>query len=248
MQRLDGDAWIFHLVYETLDEKLRDERIEEAVPIWPKPVDLPAPAASIETADASELPADLMKSSDEADQAAIGSTFEVFSMENLKTVILAKLRRGCMSAVVDATQLACGNYSEKAFEDPKEVDVDIAKELMIIVIKSETNSDWASQHAVWALTCMSFNTKYCRIMFSTSELGEEFLRAILALAMPALAVPENFKTEKMRCKCVELLYNLIGADPDYVYSVLGESEVCDWLEKDFVKEVLRTGSYGKSIG
>ena len=242
MQRLDGDAWIFRSVYEMLNKKLRDERIEEAVPSWPRPADWSAPAdsvmlstgvaeavlhtAPVKTAGASEFPA-------EADKTESPPLFEVPSLANLKLRIVATLRHGRLSAVVESTQLVCSIYSEKALGDPEEVDAAIAKELMIIVFQSETNSDWASQHAVLALTCMSFNTKYCMLMFATGELGEEFLRAILALGAPG-----TFNTKKMRCKCVELLNNLVGANPDYVYGILGENKVCNWQKSKFVVETL----------
>jgi hypothetical protein len=45
-------------------------------------------------------------------------------MENLKSVIVATLRHGRLSAVVESTQLACSIYSEKKLGSPQEVDID----------------------------------------------------------------------------------------------------------------------------
>ena len=243
MQRLDGDAWIFRSIYETLNELLRDERIEEPVPTWPRPADWSTNSAveeSVYVEDVKEAaPAAQLT---EADELAPASSFEVPSMGNLKSVIVATLRHGRLSAVVESTQLACSIYSEKDLDDPEEVDIDLIKELIKIVNESETNSDWASQHAVLALANMSFNTKYCHEILTTGQLGIDFLHAMLALS-----VRGTFNTNHMRCKCVELLNNLVIANQDYVFEILGESTVCNWQESDFVREVLenaKTGTIG----
>jgi hypothetical protein len=212
-----------------LNEKLRDESIEVPVPIWPKPVDWADPVPSIETMESST-------EVEEADEVVGSSTFKLPSMANLKSVIVATLRYGRLSAVVESTQLAYSIYSEKELGPPQEVDIDCMKELMKIVNESETNSDWASQHAVWVLTSMSLNKEYCEKMLATGELGIEFLRAIFALG-----VPGSFSTQSMRCKCVELFNNLLDTNPDYVYHDLGEGNVNTWKSSEFVREVLRKG-------
>jgi hypothetical protein len=243
MQRLDGDALIFRSIYETLTEILRDERIEEPVPTWLRPTDWSTNSAveeSVYVEDVKEAaPAAQLT---EADELAPASSFEVPSMRNLKLVIAATLCHGRLSAVEESTQLACSIYSEKDLDDPEEVDIDLLKELMKIVNKSETNADWASQHAVWALANMSFNTKYCQEILTTGQLGFDFLDAMLALSKPG-----TFSTNRMRRKCVELLNNLVIANQRDVFQILEESTLCKWRLSNFVREVLdnaKTGTIG----
>ena len=249
MQRLDGDAWIFRSIYEALHDALSDPEVEEAVSIWPKPLDdrsAPAaaavPATPVSDAETLVKAASQLSETVEADGS---SSFQVPSMENLKQVIVATLQHGRLSAVVESTQLACSIYSEEELLAPTEVDVACMKELMKIVNESETNSDWASQHAVWALTSMSRRKDYCeKILSETGDLGIEFLQAIFALA-----VPGNFSTQGMRCKCVELLENLLeGDDEGQVVSVLGEGNIHAWQQSEFVREAKAIGIPGKSIG
>lgn len=155
-------------------------------------------------------------------------------MSNLKSVVVATLRHGRLTAVLESTQLACSIYSDLDLQTtPKEVDKDCMKELMIIVIESETNSDWASQHAVWALASMSKNIQYCQQMLTSGDLGAEFILAIFQLA-----VPGTFNTQTMRYKCVELLMNLLAFNEDSVNCVLGKDDVLIWKASKFVELAL----------
>lgn len=232
LQRIDGDAWVFRSVYETLHELLVDETIVVPEPIWPRPVDWPVPATAVETTYVSE-PLETKKPQTEAIEPDPHS-FEVPSMDNLLEVIIATLEHGRKSAILESTQLLCSIYSVKPLLDPNELDIRCMRKLMEIVNFSETNSEWESQHAVWALACMSYNTKYCQEMLASGELGKELLKAMLALA-----VPRTFTTYTMRCKCVELLTNLIKANSEYVFTVLEEADVVEWQAKEFTQEALK---------
>ena len=193
MQRLEGDYLFFRTFYETVSQRLRNERIEDTTD-WENLSDLPAHATTDET-------------------------------------------------IVKYTQHACVIYSDETPADPKEVDIDRMKELIKIVNESETKSDWACQHAVWALSSMSLNKKYCLQMSRIGQLGVDFLQSVIALA-----VRGTFNTRDMRFKCVELINNLIGADPDYVFSVLDETEIDEWQNERWVQKVMHSGSTGKNIG
>jgi len=228
MQRLDGDAWIFRAVYESLDEQLRDKSIEEVSPIWPRPSDWPQVEQQQEQFDEEEE-AEKEGEQEEEQQQVEEEQFA----DTLKKVVVATLRHGRLSAVEESTQLCCSIYSQTVGA-PKEVDIDCMKELMIIVDQSETNSDWASQHSVLALTSMSKNEKYCEAMMSFGETSDKFLKAIFALAKTG-----SFSTQQMRCKCVVLLHNLLETNENYIFSVLKEPKVCAWKESLFVQHILQ---------
>ena len=220
MQRLDGDAWIFRSIYELLNEKLRDETLEEAVPIWPRP------------ADYVEVEDDVKEEPQEPATAEEQQPFVVPDLAALISVIVATLRHGRLSAVVESTQLACSIYSG-ALSTPQEIDIDCLRELMRIVIDSETNSDWASQHSVLAITSMSKSPEYCEKILSMGDLSDEFVKAIFALANPG-----TFNTQTMRCECVKLLDNLLKTNEDYVFNILDKREVLVWRNTTFVTNIL----------
>jgi len=238
LQRLDGDALEFYLTYEALDKNLCDS-VVEMVHVYPNPVGDWTASADITIAtsvDASELIPSVQVESVKLAESANSVLFELPSLEKVKSVIVATLKHGHQSAIIESTQFACSIYSEEELIEPSAVDIECMRELMKIVVNSKTNSYWASQHAVWTLASMSRSSEYSKLMLVLEEEGEmhvAFIRAIYKLS-----TSETFDIQQMRRKCVELLINLHKTYAKKVYDWLCEENIRDWLDSEYVKEVL----------
>lgn len=219
MQRLDGDGWIFRSIYEQV-LRLRDETIElksvwdtvgTHLPPIPSVVEEPVAASAITEIESVSTVGN------------IGEVFELPTEQDVKRVLIETLKKGRLSAVVESTQLACSIYGESDLPPLEPIDVECMQELVDIVCKSETCSDWASQHSIWALNSMSRDKSYCDAMLKFER--DEFLESIMGLA-----VEGSYRTAGMRGKCVDLLRNLIAFDDNHVMAVLGRERVLGWME------------------
>lgn len=218
IQQLDGDAIVIHSINKALVEELRD------------------PETEAEEEDEDKVPA--LTSYSDTDIISV-EQIPVPSIDNLKEDIVRTMKVGRMKAVLGSTQFACSIYSEQELAPPTEIDKNLTIELIKIVVASETNSEWTSQHAVWALASMSSNKDYIKMMMSLSEdLRNEFLEAFFALTR---VVPVTYTTYTMRCKCVELLKNLLESDDkeQVVHILGGDEKIQTWKQSEFVIEACR---------
>lgn len=231
MHRLEGDGLVFRDIYESLRDELHDPHDESvAIPQWPKPDDAVwNPPESFQTQ--SQPQAQPLFATDDIFTIP---DFQIPSLEEVKTVMVATLQHGRLTAVQESTQLACGIYATDLFV-PEKIDVQCMAELMKIVVASNTGTEWSCQHAVWALRNMSVNADYRKAMLSHDELSRDLVRAVFQFGETS----GTYHTEVMRGKCVEILWNLLKTEESGVYEVLGEEKVHQWRDTEFVKSVIQ---------
>ena len=123
-------------------------------------------------------------------------------------MIVSTLKEGSHSAVMEATQVACGIYADSTDCAPfTEVDRNCALELMNVLVYSEDGQSWAAQHSLLAFAAMAKITTYREAITKLCRANQDFMTVFNKLRYPSSS-SSFIGGEICRKKCEEICENL----------------------------------------